>query len=336
MSLTSVELARRLQALFAHVRPKGRVYDPAELLAVTSRVSGRPPVLSVALITQLRSGTLPVAPLPAQLDALAHAFGVPTGYLTGAIPGTRIEAQLRMLTAVRNGHRPGSSINSLRIADDDQAFQAPACVRLAWPWSPQESEGFVVGIARGRARSRLLRRCGDLAREIDQAIGVPSPFDLEEFIDRLAQHRGRPIELLPCTGDDLPAGVCGLWLVYSDRDVIGYPLAASRPHRDHIIMHEVGHITAGHAGSTSTAGPADGHSITESALLALMPDLDPEMVRAVLGRSVYSAEQEQEAETLASLIMQRSLVERRPRGWQGALAGQDEVAARVEGTFGFR
>ncbi|MEV6704200.1 hypothetical protein [Micromonospora wenchangensis] len=152
---------------------------------------------------------------------------------------------------------------------------------------------------RRAGESAVLRRCVGLVRRLDRAVGIPRPFELEEFLDRWSRYRaGRPVSLFPMTDAELPANTCGLWLALPDRDIVGFPMAAPRNHRDHIVLHEVGHMLATHA--DGLAGPVDGFS-------GLVPDLDPAMVRSVLGRSAYDDVQEQEAELIASLIMHRSL-----------------------------
>lgn len=141
------------------------------------------------------------------------------------------------------------------------------------------------------------RRCAALVRRLARTTGIPAPFELDAFLARWAAGRGgRPVDLLPLTADEMPTGTCGLWLELSDRDVVGFPASATRTHRDHIVLHEIGHMLAGHHGTLGGGGAA-----------ALLPDLDPVMVRSVLGRSVYSEVQEQEAELIASLILHRSL-----------------------------
>lgn len=151
-------------------------------------------------------------------------------------------------------------------------------------------------------RSGVRRRCAGLVRRLERTVGVPSPFDLDVFLDRWSTHSGRDVVLLPLTAAEMPPGVCGLWLRLGDQDVVGFPAGAPRTHRDHIVLHEVGHMLANHSGGL--AGAQAGAPMQASALL---PDLDPAMVRSVLGRSVYSDVQEQEAELIATLIMHRSL-----------------------------
>jgi hypothetical protein len=62
-----------------------------------------------------------------------------------------------------------------------------------------------------------------------------------------------------------------------------------------------------------------------------MPDLDPAMVQAVLGRSVYSEVEEREAELIASLIMDRVAGTVRPAD---ASADLDSIDQRLQRTFG--
>ncbi|MFI5932038.1 hypothetical protein [Actinoplanes sp. NPDC051494] len=159
------------------------------------------------------------------------------------------------------------------------------------------------------------RRCAGLVRRLARTVGIPAPFELAGFLERWrAQRAGRPVELLALDVDELPRGTCGLWLEMPDRDVVGFPAGASRTHRDHIVLHEVGHMLAGHHGVLGGGGTA-----------ALLPDLDPEMVRSVLGRSVYSDVQEQEAELIASLILHRSL--------RTGAHGDDPVVERLRRTL---
>ncbi|MFD9698258.1 hypothetical protein [Lentzea sp. NPDC059081] len=133
---------------------------------------------------------------------------------------------------------------------------------------------------------RLRRRCAARVRELP----MPDPFDVRALCDLVAGQRGRPIELVPITERQ---GVLGLWVATDDSDLIFYEEATTLPHQDHIILHELCHLLCDHY-----AAPLPGAE--------LMPHLDPEMVRSVLGRTGYSAVEEQEAELLASLILQQA------------------------------
>ena len=165
-----------------------------------------------------------------------------------------------------------------------------------------------------------LRRCERLVRRLDRTVGIPVPFELDRFLERWRAWRaGRPVTLLALPAAELPSGTCGMWLALPAEDVVAFPAGVPRNHRDHIVLHEIGHMLADHSGPVAGAG-----------LAGLLPDLDPAMVRSMLGRSVYSAVEEQEAELIASLILQRSLAtEPRSTGGPGAAA----VVRRLEQTL---
>ncbi|MFZ2510316.1 MAG: hypothetical protein WAW85_04405 [Gordonia sp. (in: high G+C Gram-positive bacteria)] len=71
-------------------------------------------------------------------------------------------------------------------------------------------------------------------------------------------------------------------------------------HIDHIVGHELGHILLDHR---RTPAFGDDHARKNDLCRQAMPDLDPETVRAVLGRVNCDSDQEREAETFASLLM---------------------------------
>lgn len=147
-----------------------------------------------------------------------------------------------------------------------------------------------------RQRKKLWRRCRLLA----DGLTLPEPFDAEEFVASLAARRGRPIELMPVSAPT--GGPCGLLMSTERADYILYPTNTTALHRRHILLHEVGHLLCGHVGSDAGA---DGAAIDAAAGRELMPNLSPELIRRVLGRTTYTALEEQEAELLASLIAQR-------------------------------
>jgi hypothetical protein len=138
---------------------------------------------------------------------------------------------------------------------------------------------------------QLRRRCAARLRELD----LPTPFDVRSFCDAVGDRRGRPIRLCPVTSQ---AGPCGLWAAGSGVDYIFYERSTSLLHQEHIILHEVSHLLCGHQ-----PGPVS----DEERSRLLFPDLDSAMVRRILARTAYSADEEQEAELLASLILQRTV-----------------------------
>ncbi|MFI7120892.1 hypothetical protein [Amycolatopsis sp. NPDC049868] len=180
-----------------------------------------------------------------------------------------------------------------------------------------------------RRHKELWRRCRSLA----DGVTLPEPFDAESFVAELALERGRPIELMQVS---VPSnGPCGLLMSTERADYILYPTNTTALHRRHILLHEVGHLLCGHVGADAGA---DGIVLDAAAGKALMPNLAPELVRRVLGRTGYSAVEEQEAELLASLLAQR-VARTSVRGTARHHEGGSDLAgglARVDDLFGSR
>ncbi|MET7997948.1 hypothetical protein ABZU76_44400 [Amycolatopsis sp. NPDC005232] len=167
----------------------------------------------------------------------------------------------------------------------------------------------------------LWRRC----RRLAEAPALPEPFDAAEFVAGIAAGRGRPIELMPVNAPS--GGPCGLLMSTARADYILYPTNTTALHRRHILLHEVGHLLCGHVGSDAGA---EGAAIDIAVSRALMPNLSPELVRRVLGRTTYSAVEEQEAELVASLLAQRVAKVQAPR------PEPDSGMARMDDMFGGR
>jgi hypothetical protein len=157
---------------------------------------------------------------------------------------------------------------------------------------------------------RLRRGCELRLRSLD----LPVPFDVRGFCDTLGTRRGRLIRLCPVS---CPAGPCGLWAAGTQVDYIFYEQATTPLHQEHIILHEVSHLLCGHRPEPLS---------DEECAWMLFPDLDAEMIRRVLGRAGYSADEEQEAELLASLILDQVAHQRLPQ----ACPADPEVGSLLE------
>ncbi|GAA1145247.1 MULTISPECIES: hypothetical protein [Streptomyces violaceusniger group] len=142
-------------------------------------------------------------------------------------------------------------------------------------------------------RERELRRyCKRLLRRLD----IQPPLRVEELCQRLGQHRGKPIRLIPW---DLPVpGPFGVWISRPDEDGIFYQRKTSRVHQDHIILHEIGHILADHQ---------DGGGAEEDAL-ALGPDHPRKLITRRFNRAYYTEDYEREAELVATIIQEWAVV----------------------------
>ena len=125
-------------------------------------------------------------------------------------------------------------------------------------------------------------------------LDIPIPFDLLTFCDRLGRRRKRPICLRPVT---LPPGSpTGVLISTVVADHVLYQVGTTPLHQEHIVLHEIGHLLWGHA---------DGHTVTDDAFRLLLPALDPQAVKCILGRGGCTGVEEQQAELMATLILQR-------------------------------
>ncbi|HEY0002757.1 MAG TPA: hypothetical protein VGB74_20050 [Actinoplanes sp.] len=163
----------------------------------------------------------------------------------------------------------------------------------------------------------IRRRCERVLADLD----LPDAIDVRHLCAVLAERQGRPIHLL---AEHLPAGSpCGLAVRTERFDAIFYEADTSRLHQEHIIRHELGHLICGHL----TAPVLDAQ-----ASRLLLPDLDPSLVRAVLGRTNYSEVEEQEAELIASLLLRRSVLARAGQPPPDD-AGESPVLGRLHHTL---
>lgn len=179
-----------------------------------------------------------------------------------------------------------------------------------------------------RDAARLWEHC----RRTVEGLELPDPFDVGVFIASLARERGRPIDLVPVTArPNLP---CGLVVTTDRADWIVYRADTTAVHRRHILLHEAAHLVCGHAerdGAAAPPGAPMGAGAGAAAAAALMPHLSDDLIRNVLGRTVYSEPDEREAELVASLILRR--VQR--RGRRGTRTGDGRGSSRLDSVFGF-
>ncbi|MEU9982237.1 ImmA/IrrE family metallo-endopeptidase [Streptomyces sp. NPDC050856] len=155
-------------------------------------------------------------------------------------------------------------------------------------------------------------------------MGITSGSDITAICEQVSRRRDRDIRLTSMELED--PSLHGLWIAVPTMDIIVYQADTSRSHQEHIIAHEIAHILCGHDfdGAPKRSVPTD-----------LFPDLDPELVRRSLQRSLYSDRDEQEAEMMASLILARARRDADTSLDLPALAPDlATVMARVESVIG--
>lgn len=174
-------------------------------------------------------------------------------------------------------------------------------------------------------RERMLRRrCRMLLNSLD----IRPPLDVVELCRRVGQQRGRPIRLI---AHPIPVpGPFGVWIRTEDADYILYQQQTSKAHQGHIVLHELGHILAGHRSDEADDGLfAELYSGREpDAVPEKFPDLAPEAVRRALRRTSYDTDQEREAELVATFILQwASVLDRVARPASTGMAAQRMATA---------
>jgi hypothetical protein len=163
----------------------------------------------------------------------------------------------------------------------------------------------------------LRRRCERLLATVP----LPKPFEVDAFAAEVSARRGRPLHLLP---KRTAVGPCGVWLALADVDYVFYESSTSSVHRTHIILHELGHLLAEHEAR---------EEIDDGVLREIFPSLDTTVVRRILGRTTYSAAEEQEAEMFASIVLEHVAPGPARDGRVGEGPHRD-VIARLNETLG--
>lgn len=160
---------------------------------------------------------------------------------------------------------------------------------------------------------------------------VPDPehFSTENWVRRLEQFEGRSIHFV---GLRLPPGCFGGCIIVTEetegRDGIQYPVteyvvyANDLPaaHREHVLAHELSHITLGHP--TVVLSPEQFATWTPNSLLS-MPDPYFACRASDTTHSSTWLEIDQEAERLTRLIYQRVLLARQRAGLSRYSSQQD-------------
>ncbi|MBN6034172.1 hypothetical protein JYK18_04610 [Amycolatopsis sp. 195334CR] len=175
---------------------------------------------------------------------------------------------------------------------------------------------------------QLRRQCRQLLRRLD----IRPPLDVAELCNRAGTLRGKRIRLV---AHPIPVpGPFGVWIATNNVDYILYQEETSKLHQDHIVLHELGHILAGHQSDEEDDSLlAELYpTMTPDRLREQYSDIGPEAVRRALRRASFGTRQEREAETVATIILEWASVldVAAPRPSLGAVRGMDTaLGARV-------
>ncbi|MER5889530.1 hypothetical protein ABT160_37380 [Streptomyces sp. NPDC001941] len=133
-------------------------------------------------------------------------------------------------------------------------------------------------------------------------LDLPPASNIRDLVPVIEEFTGRSIQLVPADLGDLPGmseteHLCGLWYATATTSNIFYDRTASRAHADGIIAHEFGHILRRHHkvddGLLSGVGTLGG----------ILPDMTPDLIKMLVGRTRYADPDEAEAETVGSLLL---------------------------------
>lgn len=216
----------------------------------------------------------------------------------------------------------------------------------------------------------LWRRRRSAASSLLEDLAIPSPFELHAFCDSIAEARGRPLLLLPLDGPAHPDLPCGIWLGLDVADLIFYEAAASDILRTQIVLHEIAHMLLGHTAPeldvdgdaspevlekastyfegmlsrvTGDVGTpdlpaaeilrAEATRIRSVAVAEPLDDLgvSADRIVSLLGRTAFGSRQERDAESLATLILERA--SRRPEVETANVDAADGLG-RLNDAFG--
>ncbi|WP_405803358.1 ImmA/IrrE family metallo-endopeptidase [Streptomyces sp. NBC_01187] len=143
---------------------------------------------------------------------------------------------------------------------------------------------------RGQQDQDFRRKCEERVR----ALGLPEDLTIDSLCERLSLLRERPLDVMSYA---LPLGYPdGLLIQVPTYDVIVYEERLAPVHQRQVFFHELGHLICEHATQ---------EVLNASVTQQLLPSLDGQMVRRVLGRSHHQSAEEREAEYVGSIIGRR-------------------------------
>ncbi|QUQ70188.1 hypothetical protein [Kutzneria sp. CA-103260] len=142
-----------------------------------------------------------------------------------------------------------------------------------------------------------LRKLRNECEGILDGVPLPNPFSVEALCRAISEMRGRRLYLHVLTGQSGQGAACGAWIATEKADHIFYEPQTSEYHRDHIILHEIGHMLCGH----DSPGARGGFNPD-----SLNGVLDINTAKKFLFRTDYTTREEQGAEMVATLIRERA------------------------------
>ncbi|GGS59424.1 hypothetical protein GCM10010171_62960 [Actinokineospora fastidiosa] len=164
----------------------------------------------------------------------------------------------------------------------------------------------------------------DLIRELNLDSSATTETVCLRLCEVVAQRQQREIRL---RFDDLGAGLSGLWAVTDDDvHVVIVTTARSWVHRLLILLHEIAHMLCGHQPMQLSTGEANA---------LFYPDLSPDMLRVLAGRTTLSRDEEREADQVAGALTQGLIDWAQRQEVRPFEPGRDDLATRAWYTLGY-
>ncbi|AEF43091.1 hypothetical protein [Hoyosella subflava] len=147
------------------------------------------------------------------------------------------------------------------------------------------------------------------AREVLARLRMPEPWSIDALIGEVSAVMGFEIQVQTVPPEALEDSPCGMTLVCPGQAVLVVAEGSPRWHTELVICHELAHMLLEHQ---------SGEKPPRELLQAWFPSFDPDDVQMMFGRTTFDTREEQEAELLATLIVDQ---------------GTAKKSARMLGTF---
>ena len=126
-----------------------------------------------------------------------------------------------------------------------------------------------------------------MARAVDR-LALGETFTFDQLVGAVQRNRRRGLRIVELADLGDHDGLCAVWLMKDNEDLILHAHTDSALHRQQFVLHELAHMMLGHDFDEDLDGPD-----------FLLPDIPPQTRRRLLRRQDLDTPEEILAETLA-------------------------------------
>jgi len=130
----------------------------------------------------------------------------------------------------------------------------------------------------------------DVSTAFDQ-LALGDVFSFDELVDAVQARRHRGLRIVELAGLSDHEGLCAIWLMTDDEDIVLHAHSDSGLHRQQFVLHELAHMILGHGTENSAESPD-----------FLLPDIPSDTRRRLLRRQNLDTIEEVSAESLADQL----------------------------------